>query len=256
MGNAILCQIPRAVTPWYLENIGLNIYSAEELGYFISNNLPLVDESIVCEGFALWVKEELKQVRLSQKLMQILNGPYTERDFIQAFLKEICYMNPKELTALDQRLQELMEKPEAVRLKKKADTLMLHEKYTRAMDYYQRALVSEDQGNLGVQFRGTVYNNLGCVYARLFLMEEACNYFRLAYEDLHTLSVLKSYLFSIFMKDGEAVYRQKLDEFGVDEKSRVKLAEEIAQVQMPDMPEDMDEALSEWTRAYHRNTDM
>lgn len=256
MGVAILCQIPRAVHPWYLENIGLNIYSAEELGYFICNNLALVDESIVCEGLALWVKEELKQVRLAQKLIQILNGPYTERDFILALMKEICYMNSKELTALDQQLEDFADKPKAVRLKKKADTLMMHEKYSRALKNYQEALVCEERGNMGKQFRGTIYNNLGCVYARLFMMEEACDCFRLAYEELHTLSVLKSYLFSIFMKDGEMVYRQKLDEFGVDDKSRVKLAEEIAQVQMPDAPENLDEALENWTRAYHKNTDL
>ena len=256
MGIAILCQIPRAVNPWYLENIGLNIYSAEELGYFICNNLPLVDDSVVCEGLAMWVKEELKQPRLSQKLIQILNGPYTERDFILTLLKETCYMNSKELTALDQQLEELEAKPLAVRLKKKADTLMAHEKYNRAMKYYQEALVCGDQGNHGSQFRGMIYNNLGCVYARLFMMEEACDCFRLAYEDLHTLSVLKSYLFSIFMKDGENVYRQKLDEFRVDEKSRVKLAEEIAQVQMKDVPENLDEALEDWTKAYHKNTDL
>lgn len=256
MGIAILCQIPRTENPWYLENIGLNIYSAEELGYFICNNLPLVDESIVCEGLALWVKTELKQVRLSQKLLQILNGPYTERDFILTLLKEICYMNSKELTALDQQLQELTEKPLTLRLKKKADTLMVHEKYNRALKYYQEALVCGGQGNMGAQFRGMIYNNMGCVYAKLFLMEEACDCFRLAYEELHTLPVLKSYLFSIYMKDGEGVYRQKLDEFGVDEKSRVKLAEEIAQVQMPEMPENLDEALENWTKSYHKKTDM
>lgn len=256
MGIAILCQIPRAQKPWFLENIGWNVYSAEELGYFICNNLPLVDESVVCEGFAVWVKEELKQSRLAHKLIQILAGPYTEKDFVLAFLKETCYLNPKELTGLDQQLQELADQPQAVRLKKKADALMMHEKYNRALKYYQEALASPDQGSHGTQFRGMIYNNLGCVYARLFMMEEACEYFRLAYEDIHTLSVLKSYLFSIFMKDGETVYRQKLDEFGVDEKSRIKLAEEIASVQAPDAPEDLDEALTEWTGAYHKSTDL
>ncbi|MDO4616306.1 MAG: tetratricopeptide repeat protein [Lachnospiraceae bacterium] len=256
MGIPILCQIPRASEPWYLENIGLNIYSAEELGYFICNNLPLVDQSIVCEGLAQWVRSELKMVTLSGKLMNILQGPYTDRDFILTLLKEICYMNSRELTAFDQKLDELEKKPLAVRLKKKADTLMQHEKYTRALKYYREALVCEDQGNTGIQFRGTVYNNLGCVYARLFQMEEACECFLRAYEDLHTLHVLKSYLFSVFLKDGESEYRQKLDEFGVDEKSRVKLAREIAAVQMPDMPENLDEALRDWTDTYHRNTDM
>lgn len=256
MGNVILCQIPRTENPWYLENIGLNIYSAEELGYFICNNLPLVDETVICAGLADWLKKELKQQRLALKMQQMLNGPYGIRDIAVVLLKEIHYLNPKELAAVDQQLQEFFEKPKAVQIKKKADTLLGHEKYNRALKAYKEALVCEDQGNLGTQFRGTIFNNLGCTYARMFLMEEACDCFRLAYEDLHTLSVLKSYLFSIFMKDGEAVYVQKLDEFGVDEKSRRKLTEEIAQVQVPDMPENLDEALGKWTRDYHKNTDL
>lgn len=254
MGTAILCQIPRAEKPWYLENIGLNIYSAEELGYLICNNLSLVDESIVCEGLAVWVREELKQVRLSQKLLQILHGSGTGNSFVLMLLKETCYMNSRELSALDQQLTELAAKPQAVRLKKKADTLMMHEKYARALKFYREALTCRDQGNMGAQFRGTVYHNLGCAYARLFLMEEACDCFRLAYEELHTLSVLKSYLFSVFIKDGERTYRQKLDEYGVDEKSRTKLAEEIAGVQIPDVPDNLDEALESWTKEYHRSS--
>ncbi|MDO4489956.1 MAG: hypothetical protein Q4B85_02625 [Lachnospiraceae bacterium] len=257
MGVAILCQIPRAEKPWYLENTGLNIYSAEELGYFICNNPALADESIVCSGFVQWVKEELKQSRLALKLSHILNGEtYTERDFILTFLKETCYLNVKELAGFEQQLQEFAEKPLSQRLKRKADTLMQHEKYNRALNYYQEALFCKDQGNMGSQFRGTIMNNLGCVYARLFMMEEACECFRLAYEELHTFSVLKSYLFSVFMKDGEEVYRQKLDEFGVDKKSRAKLKEEIDSVQIPKRPEDLDEALENWTESYHRNTDL
>ncbi len=255
MGIAVLCQIPRAKEPWYLENIGLNIYSAEELGYFICNNLSLVDESVVCEGLVSWIRDELGQGQLAAKLSRMLEGTYTDRDFILALLKEICYMNSRELAVLDQKLEELEKKPLAVRLKTKADTLMNHEKYSRAMKYYKEALTTGDQGNMGTQFRGTLYNNLGCVYARLFQMEEACECFRLAYGDLHTLPVLKSYLFSVFMKDGEAEYRRKLDEYGVDEKSRVKLTEEIAAVQIPDVPENLDEALEEWTAKYHRSTE-
>ncbi len=256
MGVAILCQIPRAEHPWYLNNIGLNIYSVEELEYFICNNLPLVDESVVCEGFALWVGEELKQPALSRKLLRILDGPYTDIDFVLAFLKESCFMNSKELQALSQQLQELADKPEAVQLKTKADTLVKHEKYSKAIDYYREALLSKEQGNMGSQFAGTIYNNLGCVYARLFLMEEACECFRLSYEYLHTFPVLKRYLFSIFVKDGENVYRQKLEEFGVDEKSRIRLTEEIASVKMPDIPENLDSALQQWTASYHKNTDL
>ncbi len=171
-------------------------------------------------------------------------------------LRELCFLNSRELSAIERELEEFRSRPRALQLKRKADTLTGHGKYSRALSCYREALACKDRGNTGAQFRGTVHYNMGCVYGRMFRMEEACSCFLKAYEDLHTFAVLKSYLFSVFMKDGETEYRKKLEEFGVDEKTRVKLTEEIAGVQIPEVPEDLDQALEEWTKEYHRQTDL
>ena len=49
MTGYILCQTKRTEVPFYLENISTNIYSLEELCYFLYNNLYLVDETVIRE---------------------------------------------------------------------------------------------------------------------------------------------------------------------------------------------------------------
>ena len=45
MSGYILCQVKKAEKPFYIENISTNIYSIEELCYYLYNNLYLVDSS-------------------------------------------------------------------------------------------------------------------------------------------------------------------------------------------------------------------
>ena len=39
----ILCQVKRAKVPYYIENISMNIYSIEELCYYMYHNIYLFD---------------------------------------------------------------------------------------------------------------------------------------------------------------------------------------------------------------------
>ena len=46
MGELIYCKNSIAKTPYYIEDAGLNIYSLEELSYYIYNNPYLIDTSM------------------------------------------------------------------------------------------------------------------------------------------------------------------------------------------------------------------
>ena len=256
MGGYILCQVRRAENPFFIESVSLNIYSIEELCYYICRNLPLLDETILNSSLADWLKDELHLRRLSQKLQQLLQKEHTLEDLVLPVLKEINYLNSHELRELESRIRGLEEQPVPVRLKMKGDALVSHEKYIKAIEAYHSALVLQKSSNLGAQFLGTVNNNMGCAYARLFQMDEACECFEKAYEQLHTLSALKSYLFAVYLKSGEDAWEKKADELGVDAATRAEMERQIAAAGQPEIPEDLDAALSEWTRAYHRNTGL
>ena len=50
MSGYILCQTKKAEKPYFVENISTNIYSLEELCYYLYNNLYMEDSSVMNEG--------------------------------------------------------------------------------------------------------------------------------------------------------------------------------------------------------------
>ena len=48
MGELLLCHETIAALPYYIEETGINIYSMEELSYYISGNVIQVDGGYLC----------------------------------------------------------------------------------------------------------------------------------------------------------------------------------------------------------------
>ena len=55
MSGYILCQVKRAKNPYYISNISTNIYSIEELCYYLYHNIYLLDETIINEQLLVWM---------------------------------------------------------------------------------------------------------------------------------------------------------------------------------------------------------
>ena len=60
MGELLLCHETIAALPYYIEETGINIYSMEELSYYISGNVYLLDHSFMCESLCTWVETRTK----------------------------------------------------------------------------------------------------------------------------------------------------------------------------------------------------
>lgn len=256
MSGYILCQIKRAKIPYYIVNISTNIYSIEELCYYMYHNIYLLDDTIINEQLCVWIRDELHLRRLYQKLYPRLDERSNIGEFILPIFKEINYLSHDQFKEMNERLKQFEEQPEAVRRKLKGDYLVEHEKYINAIRVYQSALADVKDTNLGEQFTGSVYNNMGCAYASLFQMEEALECFRKSYESLHSRAALKSYLFAVHMNNGREAYEQLARELDVDAETRKEMDAQMAEAMKVELPKDLDSALKAWTRDYHRNTGL
>ena len=67
MSGCRLCQVRLAKNPYYIESISTNIYSIEELCFYLQNNIYLIDQTIVNEKLCKWVRDELGLERLSRR---------------------------------------------------------------------------------------------------------------------------------------------------------------------------------------------
>lgn len=256
MSGYILCQLPCAERPYYIEHIGTNIYSMEELCYYLYNNLYLLDETILNEQLCLWLRDELGLNKLYLKLEQFIGQELGIGWFLLPVFKEINYLNQAETMKLNEKLKMLEGQPEAVRLKMKGDTLVRHEKYVSAIKVYAETLKKAQDDPTGLQFAGGVYNNMGCAYANLFQMEEALDCFKQAYLNLHTGQALERYLYAVWLVCGKSVYEKELEAAKVDQATREKLEQEIRKAQQEQPGGDYEALAEQWTADYHRSTGM
>ncbi|MBQ9322513.1 MAG: hypothetical protein IJ239_09255 [Eubacterium sp.] len=254
MSECMLCQSRRAEQPFLIEPVGLRIWSIEELLYFISENLPLTDEDLLNTKLVDWIKEELHMRRLAGILGQILTKPFSVREFVLPIYHETGYPGETSMRKTLNAMDDFNALPTPVRLKKKADLLVHHTRYLRAIETYQSVLDYQQSSHLGTQFTGVIYNNIGCVYAKLFQMEEACSCLKESYRLLHTNDTLRRYLYAVYLKDGREVFLQEAKTLNIDPASQREMEKRISSIEAGAHPEHPDQALAAWVHAYHRST--
>ena len=67
-----LCRAKAAKHPFYIESIDINIYTIEELCFYLWKNVSLLDESILNEKLCDWLEGELGMQRLAFHLREKL----------------------------------------------------------------------------------------------------------------------------------------------------------------------------------------
>lgn len=259
MSGYILCREPMAEIPYYIENIGINIYSVEELCYYLYRNLHLVDDSLMNMGLCQWINEELGMKELARKLAPLTEyTPVPLEEFACEVLRSINYLTHEELRSYRNKISALEKQSVPVREKLKADCLMENRKYVYAIRVYRKVLEMVSGRQSSPRFAGSIYHNLGCAYSRLFQKEEALECFELAYERLHSRDSLKHYLLAYSNARTPIEYESRLAELRVDDQTRKQIQDEISQFYSSTdicvQEHSVDELLERMTKEYHRNT--
>ncbi len=273
----ILCRTKPTKTPFYIENISTNIYSLEELCFYLYNNLYLLDETLLNEKLCSWLGNELGLPALARRVAALLEQQAPVGDVLMPIFKEIFYLSHEEMRIFSAKLVQYEVQPERVRMKMKADYLFENEKYRNALNIYKASLQLKEDDETGSQFKGSVYYNMGCAHARLFELSEARECFRTAYEMLHSSKVLTGYLTAVALADGERQMEKTAESLGVDSQTVAGITEQIREAQdsfdqshaaghykelkekmengdLQSYEEGMKGYLKELTDSYHKNT--
>ena len=258
MSGYILCQTKRAKLPYFIENISTNVYSIEELCYYLYHNLYLIDQTIMNEGLCSWIQEELELPALAAKLRSKISKFASAEDIVYPVFKEINYLTYEELKELNVRLKKMNEETPAMREKQKADALMENEMYVHAIQVYQNLLEREDLEEIREGMTEKVYHNLGCAYSYLFQMEKATEYFRKAYEGSRSREALEAYLIAFGMTRTSSEYEKMAKSIGTEKEVLQNIRERLQEFsKTPELvvnKTNMDEILTRLTREYHRST--
>ena len=178
MGGLLLCG-KRTKNPYYIKEAGINIYSIEELCYYLYNNTYMVGTEFFCEELVRFIADELELPALGQRIKQKSDYKAELSAMVMDVLTSVAYYSHEECKAVEETIKALGSKSKPERMKARADMLYDRKKYVSAANAYKEILNSREETYEG-SFVAAIWNNLGVVYSKQFLFADAVNCFKMA----------------------------------------------------------------------------
>ena len=236
MSTLIYCANSIAATPYYIEEASLNVYSLEELSYFMLNNIYLLSTRLMNAELCNWIGRELKQPKLASELLSMVQNNSPLHIFVGHILNANGYASNKEIKDALAIISTFENKSEAERKKLRADRLMAGGKLVDAMYEYETLLSDEVAKTMSRITEGDVYHNLGCAFAKLFFFEEACRCFDEGYKRNQKKQTLYQLLYSARCAKNKQMFDEYVSKYQV---SRADVEEVLQIVSRATVKEDI-----------------
>lgn len=211
-----LCKTKTARHPFYLESISINLYTVEELCYFLYHNPFLIDENIVSLKLTRWIAEELGMPETALRMEQAMRKKAGLADCILPVFLSTQYLSAAELGNYRRTLDNLGSVQPNERLKRKGDALAQNGKYAGAIRIYHQAMsdTQEDEKDERARnFRAVLWYNIGVVKMQLFEYEEGTEAFRKAWELKQEEDYALTYLEALRLTLTDEKYQTEADRF-------------------------------------------
>lgn len=178
MSGLILCG-KTAERPFMVKDDDISIYSMEELCYYIYNNIYMIGAEFFDESLLEFIESGLGLEKVAKKLKDEMFRQEPYSNMIRTVLDGSSYYSLAEKKALEEQLQEFGKNTDAERRKLRADMLAERGRYHSALSAY-RGLLKGNGGAAEAGIMSCIWNNMGVIYAKMFLYEEAEKCFRTA----------------------------------------------------------------------------
>ena len=268
MGNLILTKTHKAGSPYFAEKLGINIYTGEELSYFIYNYYMLLDDDFLEDRLFNFIERELDMKELSAKLRK-WRGRVSYEELLLVILQDIRYYGSKELTDFYAKLESMSREGTEYVIKEKADYLVNMGHSYEGLRLYDRLLAGKSEKSLPEHFAAAVHYNKGVALARIYANRGAMREFARSYDIDKNEEALKHMLFltllepSLQLPEGleEAVTEEQREAWTLeyeDRKNRalfrgkaldVDSAMELDEIKRPQR---LEQLLAEWKAEYVR----
>ena len=176
----ILCEALKVKKPFHIEVLSLDIHSYEELCYIIFENPILVTEGIVSDTLVEFIRDELNLEVLADNVKRKMSNGTADEDILVYIIDSCSLYNNAETIIFRNVMGKIKKMAVHEVAKQRADYMFYIGKYDLAKKYYLEILDMDTKAENG--FIGSVYHNLGVIYANLFLYEEALDALKKSYE--------------------------------------------------------------------------
>lgn len=173
------CRQETVKHPFYMELLGIHLFSSQELSYVIYHNPLLVLDGFVDDSLLDFLRDELNMGFLALKIERWLKSSENPDDVLVMLLQECDYYTTAEIAGFRQQLQALRKLPPAEFKKQKADSLFAVSQYGKARRLYYELL--EEADTMSGLFAGQLWHNIGTCYARMFYLQKAFQAYQKAF---------------------------------------------------------------------------
>ena len=169
--------------PYYIQAIETNVYSLEEINYFIYNHMNMVYRDFFCESLYAYMEEELELKEMAAKLRRLDENGATVRDFILCILKDSNYYSANDLAKVSELVMNINNLSREERMLLEADSMLKQKRYGSALHIYLDILNGRDADDPSKQqLYAKIAFSVGMIYARMFMGRSANTYFSMAYD--------------------------------------------------------------------------
>lgn len=182
MGGLILCGLKEATNPYYIKESGINIYSLEELCFYIYNNIYILNGDFINDELIGFIRYEIKETELADMLTDMLGSNAELTDMLITVLKYVDYYSDDEIEQLIDEVKVLNTKNVYERYKQRGDSFLNNKKYYRALENYLKIIEGQRDFTLPGIFYVKIYHNAGVALAKMFLYGQAAVFFETAYK--------------------------------------------------------------------------
>lgn len=225
MSELILCQKRKAKRPYYIETIGKNVYTIEELCFFFWNYVHLPDDSLVNKELVWWIRDELAMNELAVKIEQLIENQEGVEELALAVLDSIQYLSKSEYNCYIQSLKKMKTMTDFERNKRRADDLLSNKKYYKAIQEY-RLLLNEPEAE-EEQMMAKLYHNMGVAYSKMFFFKKGSEYFLKAFLTVPSKESMRQYKLAVKLCEEELEEDELVRQFPGAESMDVQVYQEM-----------------------------
>ena len=230
MGKLIQCSSPLALTPYHFRLTDTNVYSMEEVCYYIWHNIYMIQEEVFDREFVMWIEKELHMEETSHKLACLIQDHKNLKDIVVTICCSCDYYDEEEINALIRLMDEIEQMPAYARKKHKGDTYLACHSYEKALEEYEKVFESDEILHAEKEAYGSIFHNMGVAYSNLAEFRKAAEYFLKAYEQNKKDASLAQGLFALLLSKDVEGYKKALVDFDVSPEKQLQWEKEYTQV--------------------------
>lgn len=208
-----------AKKPYYIEEIKTEVYSLEEINYFIFNHINLVYREFFSNELFDYIDNEIGRKDIADGLRKLSEEKAEIKDLVRFILTESGYYSRSELSVVAAYVMNIDVMSDVERRKIEADGYYKRGRYDSALRIYLGILKEADRKEMSEAFYAKAAYAIGVIYAGLFMSKNANAFFAKAYELYPDPAYIKACLYMSVVNDDEEELLDTIRRYGISDEA-------------------------------------